>query len=146
LVRFFAIPIAVTVKDAGNNLLQGVNVTFTAPSTGASGQFSNGSATMTAASDIAGTASVSFTANTVAGANYAVTAGAGTLSATFTLTNLPGSPASITPNAGSTPQSTPITSAFANRAGRHGEGLRQQSIAGSERYIYRAFGGRERGV
>src|ERR1700753_3101046 len=45
----FTNALAVTVKDAGNNPVSGVNVTFTAPGAGASGTFSNATATITVA-------------------------------------------------------------------------------------------------
>src|SRR5664279_5604137 len=47
----FANALAVTVKDAGNAPVSGVNVTFTAPNSGASGHFSNSTATITVATN-----------------------------------------------------------------------------------------------
>jgi len=108
----FGATLQVTVKDAGNNLLSGVNVTFTAPSTGAGASFS-GSSTTTAISNASGVATApALTANGQAGA-YAVTASVAGVSApaTFNLTNLTGAPASVTATAG-TPQSATVLTNF----------------------------------
>src|SRR5260370_7515513 len=66
----FANALAVTVKDAGSNPVSGVNVTFTAPGAGASGVFSNSTATITVATNASGVASAPFTANATAGGPY----------------------------------------------------------------------------
>jgi adhesin/invasin len=80
----FANPLQVLVKDALNNPVSGVVVSFSAPSTGASATLSAGTATTNAS----GVASVTATANSLAG-SYSVTASAaGT--ATFVLTNVAG--------------------------------------------------------
>src|SRR5438309_10791723 len=85
----FATELAVTVKDAGSNPVSGVNVTFTAPGAGASGVFSNSTATITVATDASGVASTPFTANATAGGPYTVTAAAtGLTPVNFSLTNL----------------------------------------------------------
>ncbi len=106
-------PLGVTVKDAGSNPVSGVNVTFTAPGTGASGTFSNSTATITVATNASGVASAPFTANGTAGGPYNVTASAtGLSSVNFSLTNTAGSPGSITATSG-TPQSVAIDTAFA---------------------------------
>ena len=83
----FATALQATVKNAGNNPLSGVTVTFTAPSTGASATFS-GSATATATTNASGIAAApALTANGQAGA-YAITAtAAGAVAANFNLTN-----------------------------------------------------------
>jgi hypothetical protein len=75
-----------TVKDAGNNPLSGVSVTFAAPGTGASGTF-GGSATVTTNGSGVATAPT-FTANSTTG-SYTVTATATGVStpANFNLTN-----------------------------------------------------------
>jgi hypothetical protein len=91
----FANALAVTVKDAGSNPVSGVNVTFTAPGSGASGVFGNSTATITVATNASGVASAPFTANTTAGGPYAVAATLGPLSTTFTLTNLAGTPLTV---------------------------------------------------
>src|SRR2546430_16326169 len=70
----FANALAVTVKDAGSNPVSGVNVTFAAPGSGASGVFSNSTATIIVATNALGVASAPFTANTTAGGADAVTA------------------------------------------------------------------------
>jgi hypothetical protein len=111
----FANALAVTVKDAGSNPVSGVNVTFTAPGAGASGVFSNATATITVATNASGIASAPFTANAIAGGPYTVTAAsAGLTTVNFSLTNLTAAPSAITPNAGTTPQSATISTTFAN--------------------------------
>jgi hypothetical protein len=84
----FATALQATVKDAGNNPLSGVTVTFTAPASGASAAFS-GSITATATTNAGGIAiAPALTANSQAGAFgvTATTAGVAT-QATFNLTN-----------------------------------------------------------
>jgi hypothetical protein len=110
----FANPLGVTVTDASGNPLLGVSVTFTAPPPGASGKFSNGTATITVATNSSGVASASFTANGAVG-SYIVTATATGLTAVnFVLTNNPDPTSSITANAGATPQTAPVGRAFPN--------------------------------
>ena len=84
----FAAPLVATVTTDGTPTA-GVTVTFTAPSSGASGTFSGGTATETDTTDSNGVATSSmFIANATAGA-YSVTASAtgATSSASFGLTN-----------------------------------------------------------
>jgi hypothetical protein len=72
----FTTPLSATVEDQYGNPVAGNSVTFTAPATGASGTFANGTDTTTASSGSNGVAVASaFTANTTAG-TYAVTAAA----------------------------------------------------------------------
>jgi len=83
----FAQPLQATVKDAGGNLVPGVVVTFTAPTSGASGTFAGN--VRTATTNASGVAtSVTFTANSTAG-SYTVTGSVQGVSATanFSLTN-----------------------------------------------------------
>jgi hypothetical protein len=105
----------VTVVDGGQNPVSGAIVTFTAPASGASGTFADTSSnTTTASTNTSGVAaSTVFTANATSG-TYIVTAAAAGVSTpvNFTLTNLAGGPATITATGG-TPQSTPISTAFA---------------------------------
>jgi trimeric autotransporter adhesin len=80
------------VTDAGGNPVPGVLVTFTAPSSGASGTFENGTASTTATTASNGRATAgAFTANTIAG-GYTVSASVSGVSASagFALTNNPG--------------------------------------------------------
>jgi len=106
--------LAVTVQDSLHNPISGVNVTFTAPGSGASGTFSNSTAMITVATNSSGVASAQFTSNTKAG-SYSVTASAaGVTSVGFTLTNNPGPATIMTANAGTTPQSAAINTAFGN--------------------------------
>jgi hypothetical protein len=85
----FATNLAVQVHNSNSNLVQGVSVTFTAPSSGPSGTF-DGSYSVTVVSDASGQAiAPTFTANATAG-NYMVTAqasGGANPSITFSLTN-----------------------------------------------------------
>ena len=84
----FAIPLAVTVQDAGHVAISGYTVTFVAPVTGASGTFSNSSTTIIASTNGSGVASSTFTANATAG-GYTVAASVAGLSAvSFSLTNI----------------------------------------------------------
>jgi hypothetical protein len=111
----FAHPLAVIVTNGSGAAVAGVNVTFNAPASGASGKFSNNSATITVVSNAGGVASAPFTANGTGGA-YVVTAVAGvSQTVIFALENT-GQPTSIVPNTGSTPQSATVTTAFANPA------------------------------
>jgi hypothetical protein len=81
----FPQPLEVTVTDAAGNPLSGVTVTFTAPTSGPSAALSNGGSVTT---DANGHASVTATANGIAGGPYLVTASAGTLTpVSFSLTN-----------------------------------------------------------
>jgi Bacterial Ig-like domain (group 1) len=109
----FTTALQATVKDAGNNPVSGVTVTFTAPATGASAAFS-GSATATATTNASGIAiAPALTANSQTG-TYTVTASAAGVAtaASFSLTNLAQTPSSISASAG-TPQSATVNSAFA---------------------------------
>ena len=90
LTATFALPLQVTVLDGGNNPIQGLTVTFTAPASGPSGTFPGGFLTATAATNSSGVASSpAFTANTTAGGPYSVTATVSGIAATasFSLTN-----------------------------------------------------------
>lgn len=109
----FTNPLVATVSDQYGNPVSGVTVTFTPPSSGASGTFAGGVNTATTNSSGVAT-SQTFTANTTAG-SYSVTAStAGTnATATFTLTNNAGPAASISAYSGSG-QTTPVGTAFPN--------------------------------
>ncbi|MGO9088374.1 MAG: hypothetical protein ACLQBK_24475 [Candidatus Sulfotelmatobacter sp.] len=84
----FAAPLAVTVT-AGGTPVNGAQVTFTAPSSGASGRFANGTATETDTTDSNGVAkSSTFTANSTPGAyNVTATVSGAPTTAGFSLTN-----------------------------------------------------------
>jgi 5-hydroxyisourate hydrolase-like protein (transthyretin family) len=111
----FATQLQATVTDSGNNPVSGVNVTFTAPASGASGTFAGGVKTATTNAQGVATAPV-FTANTTAGGPYNVAASVSGVAtpANFSLTNLAGAAATITATAG-TPQSASINTAFATQ-------------------------------
>jgi len=84
----FGTALAATVSDAGGKPLAGVPVTFLAPSSGASGTFSNSTATISISTNSSGVATAAFTANSVAGV-FTVTAQAGASGvANFSLTNV----------------------------------------------------------
>jgi hypothetical protein len=103
----------VTVVDSGGNPVSGAIVTFTAPTTGASGLFAdtNLNTTQAIASSSGVATSTVFTANAISG-TYSVTASSGGVTATFNVTNQGGAPATITINGG-TPQNTTINTPFA---------------------------------
>ena len=103
----FASALEVTVRDGGNAPVAGAVVTFTAPGSGASTSLS----AATAITNASGIASVTATANAIAG-SYAVTAAANGSSTAFSLTNLAGPPASIQATGG-TPQTAIVNTAFA---------------------------------
>jgi adhesin/invasin len=70
----FVTTLQATVTNATGNPVSGVNVTFTAPASGASGKFANNTRTTTAVTNSSGIATAAtFTANSTAG-QYAVTA------------------------------------------------------------------------
>src|SRR5258706_11361083 len=70
----FATQLQATVRDASNNPVNGVTVTFTAPTSGASGTFAGGVNTATTNAQGVATAAV-FTAKGTAGGPYKRTAG-----------------------------------------------------------------------
>jgi protocatechuate 3,4-dioxygenase beta subunit len=86
----FGTALQAKVTDAAGVALPNTQVTFTAPSTGASGSFEGGSNTVNVQTDMTGTATApAFTANGTTG-SYSVTAtvaGTSVTPATFTLTN-----------------------------------------------------------
>jgi hypothetical protein len=107
----FAAPLVATVTSGGSSA-SGVMVTFTAPTTGATGSFAGGvNAAATNSSGVA--TSAVFTAGTTAGA-YAVTASVSGAStpASYSLTNNAGPPATITATSG-TSQGAALGGVFA---------------------------------
>jgi hypothetical protein len=106
----FGAALQATVRNSGNNPVTGAPVTFTAPSSGASGTFANGSVTVTVMTNASGVATApAFTANSTAG-TYDVTATVAPLATPvhFALTNSNLVAGSITPAAGTTPQSVTV--------------------------------------
>ena len=85
----FAAPLSVSVTDSQNNPVSGAVVTFTAPTTLASGTFADSQTNTTIATTNSGgiATSAAFTANSTAG-TYTVAATSGS-TADFTLTNWP---------------------------------------------------------
>ena len=107
----YANPLVITVTDQYGNPVPSTSVTFTGPSSGAGGTFSNSSNTITASTNASGQVLEVFTANTQVG-GYTVTASASGLGASsFSLTNTPGAAASITATSGSS-QSITVNTAF----------------------------------
>jgi hypothetical protein len=97
----FPTPLVVKATDAAGNAVSGVSVTFTAPTSGPSGTFSNNATKITLVTDGAGVAAPSFTANAIPspkpgslGGAYFVDVSAGALGDDFPLNNV-GKPASI---------------------------------------------------
>jgi hypothetical protein len=96
----FALPLVATVTDAHSNPVSGVSVTFTAPSTGASGLFGTTPPAITD-TEVTGTngqaTSQIFTANSTAGGPYNVVASSGSLTpVNFAETNTTGTTTSST--------------------------------------------------
>jgi hypothetical protein len=98
----YGAPLVATVT-MGKQPVSGAFVVFTAPSSGASGTFSNGTNSETDTTDASGIAtSTTFTANGTIGAVAVTASVAGvTATTTFNLTNTSGPPASITATSGS---------------------------------------------
>ena len=111
----FGAPLVVLVTDSGGNPLPGAAVTFTAPTSGASGTFSGGALSVVVAADNNGRAtSPAFTANTAVG-SYTVSASAnGTNTVSFSLSNTPGAAAKLAVTT-SPSASTVAGSAFASQ-------------------------------
>ncbi|HEY1758522.1 MAG TPA: Ig-like domain-containing protein [Bryobacteraceae bacterium] len=117
----FATPLQAVVKDFGGNPVSGIVVTFTAPGSGASGLFSNTTATIAVATNSSGVASASFTANGTTGGPYLVTAASpGLATVDFSLTNTSAAalpePTQVSPGAGSGTTQT-FTFSFTDPAG-----------------------------
>jgi uncharacterized delta-60 repeat protein len=109
----FMTSLQATLRDTAGSPLSGAVITFTTPTSGASGTFAGNSSFYTGTTDAQGvvTASV-FTANTVAGSyQVTVTSSLALTSANFNLTNTGGPPASLTVNSGNG-QSTLVSKAF----------------------------------
>jgi len=91
----FAIPLSVQVLDAIGTPMPNLSITFTAPASGPSGTFSNGTQSITVMTNSSGIASATITANGTIG-SYGVTASyPGLNSASFSLSNTcpaPGNP------------------------------------------------------
>lgn len=109
----FGAPLVAQVLDVGQNPVSGAIVTFTAPASGASGTFANGTATETQTTGANGLAtSTTFTANGTEGADVVTATVAGVANpANFALTNAAGAPTTIIASQG-TPQSASINTAF----------------------------------
>jgi hypothetical protein len=110
----FSTSLTVTVKDVNNQPIEGVTVTFKAPTTGPSGTFTGNVTTIQVHTDKNGEAKVPFTANTISG-SYTVTATVTnstgtTFSTKFDLTNDPDAPAKITATQLATPSTVVNTS------------------------------------
>ena len=110
----YTIPLSATIEDVDGNpvLAAGTSVTFTAPATGASGTFVNGTDTTNALTNANGVATASvFTANAAAGP-YNVTASSTTLTAaTFGATNTATAATKLVATAGAG-QTTTVATGF----------------------------------
>ncbi|NEQ70042.1 MAG: hypothetical protein F6K21_32045, partial [Symploca sp. SIO2D2] len=105
----FANNLQIQVKDEFGNVLPGVTVTLTSPTTGASSSFGS----ISLITNDQGIATTTVTANTIAG-NYQVEANAtGATGNNFNLTNNPGAAAIVNILAGNN-QNTTINTAFAD--------------------------------
>ncbi|CAH1088188.1 FG-GAP-like repeat-containing protein [Candidatus Nitrotoga sp. 1052] len=108
----FPSALSVVARDIASNPVQGIGVTFTAPTSGASATFTGGVSMVTVTTDAAGIATApALTANGTLG-TYSVQATVSPLSASFTLTN--GQPPAFTnsalPNGTvATPYAFPVT-------------------------------------
>ena len=109
----FAIPLAATVKDAGNNPVPGVSVQFALPAVGASGTFPGAALTATATTNASGIAtSPLVTANATIGSYSATATAAGVaVPATFSLQNTVAAVAALAVSGGNG-QSTRVSTAF----------------------------------
>ena len=108
----FATLLKALVTDTNNNPVPNVDVTFTAPSTGASGTFTGGGAIVTVTTDSSGIATATtLTAGTTAGTFNVSASISGGASVNFALTNTPGTAASIAVQAGDN-QSATVTLNF----------------------------------
>jgi hypothetical protein len=109
----FPVRMAASVRDSSGNGKHGVEVVFSAPTSGPSGFFPGLVRIATVSTDSAGIAiAPMFTANTVAGRFQVSASAAGiTGAAIYDLENAPGPPGSIVPEAG-TPESTTVASPF----------------------------------
>lgn len=105
----FATSLQATVTDGFGNPVSGVSVTFTPPSSGASGTFAASSTVTTNGSGVA--TAPTFTANTVAGSYNVQASSAGLSSVNYGMTNTPGAAALISATAGASQQAT-VGSAF----------------------------------
>jgi hypothetical protein len=111
----FATTLAATVEDSHGNpvLVANTTVTFTAPATGVSGTFVNGTNTTFANTNTSGIViATTFTANTAAGPFSVTGSSVGLTTNSFSETNLAGVASQVVPTAGSG-QSTPVGTAFA---------------------------------
>jgi hypothetical protein len=109
----FPLPLVATIMENGV-ATKGVSVTFTAPTSGASGTFAGGSHTVSATTDANGNATVNLTANGISGPAYSVIATAPGFagSAIFVMTNLAVTTVTIEATGG-TPQTALANTAFA---------------------------------
>jgi hypothetical protein len=94
----FTNPLAATVTNASGTALSGISVTFTSPSSGASGTFSNSTNTITINTDVNGNARAgTFTANGNPGSySVSATVTSTTVTTSFSLTNNANCPSTYT--------------------------------------------------
>jgi hypothetical protein len=105
----FAKSLQVLAKDNYGNVVPGVSVVFTAPSTGAKGTFATSSTITTDSNGLA--TAPAFTANTVSGTYTVTAASTGLTSLNFSMTNTPGAAGSLAILDGNN-QSATVNAAF----------------------------------
>jgi Bacterial Ig-like domain (group 1)/Viral BACON domain len=124
----FTNPLVATVQDASGNPVSGLLLTFSPPTTGASGTFACGNTAVTNSEGIA--TSQVFKANTVAGKYSVKATGAGlTSNPSFAMTNKAGPAASITASGG-TPQTATVNTAFATNLAATVEDMYGNPVSG----------------
>jgi alpha-tubulin suppressor-like RCC1 family protein len=111
----FGSPLVATVRDSSNNPISNVVVTFTAPSSGASGSFTGGNSVYTGTTNASGQiTSTTFTANTISGSYNITTTVSGVITpAIFSLTNTASTLANLNVVSGNN-QSATVDTSFAN--------------------------------
>lgn len=108
----FAQPLVAVVRDASNNPVPGLTLTFTIPGTTVSGTFAGGGKTATLVTDASGMAtSPPITATTRVGTFVPYASVAGLTRANFSLSITPAAPATVTARVGA--QMTPVYTQFA---------------------------------
>ena len=140
VTQAFAAPLAVHVTDAFGNAVADATVNFLVPAAGPGAVLSAPSAV----TDANGDASVTATANTIAG-GFFVAATVGASQATFSLTNLPGAAALLTVTGG-TPQSAIVGHAFAEPLAVHVTDAQGNAIAGANVAFAAPTGGASAGL
>ncbi len=115
----FATSLSTTIEDSHGNpvLVGGTTVSFTAPGSGASGSFANGTDTTIATTNGGGVATATtFTAGTTSGSYLVTASSAGSTSASVTETNVAGAASQVVVSSG-TGQNATVGTAFSTSLG-----------------------------